>query len=129
MTSKDVICLNLMLIASVVLLITNESDVSVFIHSDSKDNHVTRLIIVVCGYDGTFSLKVPLIAIIHLFTMKSKCGCKFFLLSVFHFLHTVIDGKVLQSSATCGVNFFAVLLVSVILMELHWHKVDGCCHP
>ena len=49
MTSKDVICLNLMLIASVVLLITYLCDVSVFIHSDSKDNYVPCLIIL-CDY-------------------------------------------------------------------------------
>ncbi|MGN0234626.1 MAG: hypothetical protein ACI4B5_09420 [Bacteroidaceae bacterium] len=91
MTSKNVVCLNLMLIASVVLLIANDSNVSIFVHSDRKDNHITRLIVVVCCYNGTISLKVSLITIINFFAMKSKCACKFFQLSVFDLLHTIIN--------------------------------------
>ena len=61
--------------------------------------------------------------------MQMKGCCKLFLLTVLHLLHTVIDGEVLQSCAACGMDFLTVLLVGVILMELHRHKVDGCCHP
>ena len=115
-----------MLIAPVALLVSNDGEFAISVHSDREDNHVTRLVIVVCRYDGTFTLEVPLIAIIHYFAMQMKGCCKLFLLTVLHLLHTVIDGEVLQSCAACGMDFLTVLLVGVILMELHRHKVDGC---
>ena len=63
MTSKDFIYIYLMLIASVILLVANDGEVSILINPNRKDYHVTRLVIVVCCHDGTFTLKVPLIAI------------------------------------------------------------------
>ena len=71
MTAKGVIHLNLMLIASVVLLIANDGEISVLVHSDQKDDHIARLVIVVSCNDRTFTLEVPFIAIIHLLAMKS----------------------------------------------------------
>ena len=95
MTAEYVVCLNLMFITSVILYIANDGEIIVFVNSDGKDNNITRLVIVVgCNY-GTFTLEMPFIAIIHLLAMKTKCCCKFFLLTVLHLLHTVIDGEVL----------------------------------
>ena len=96
MSSEDIIHLNLMLVASVVLLITNDGEITVFVHSDRKDDHIARLVIVVCCYDRTFTLEVPFIAIIHLFATKSEFCGKFLLLTVLDLLHTVIDGKVFE---------------------------------
>ena len=91
MTSKDFIYIYLMLIASVVLLVANDGEISVLVNSDRKDNHITWLIIVISCNDGTFTLKVPLLAIIHLLATKSEPFDKFLLLTVLHLLHTVID--------------------------------------
>ena len=66
MTSKDFININLMLVTTVILLVANDGEISVLVNSDRKDNHITWLIIVISCNDGTFTLKVPLIAIIHL---------------------------------------------------------------
>lgn len=61
-----------MLVATVILLIANDGEISVLVNSDRKDNHIARLVIVVCRYDGTFTLEVPFIAIIHLLATKSE---------------------------------------------------------
>ena len=63
MTCKDFVNINLMLVASVVLLIANDSEISVLVHSDRKDDHIARLVIVVSCNDRTFTLEVPFIAI------------------------------------------------------------------
>ena len=85
MNGEDVVCVNLMLIATVVvpsqrltgslgpsLLVPYGGELSISVYSDRKDNHIARFVIVVSSYDRAFSLEVPFIAIIHLFTMKSK---------------------------------------------------------
>ena len=78
---------------------------------------------------STFTLEVPLIAIIYLLTMQTKCCFKLLLLTVLYLLHTFIDGKVFQSCMTYNMQFLSVRLTVAILMELHRHIVDGCCHP
>ena len=92
MASEDFVSINLMLIATVVFLVSNEGEFAILVHSDSKDNHVTRLVVVVSGNDGTLSLEMPLISIIHFLAILTESFYKFFLLTVLNLLHTVIDG-------------------------------------
>lgn len=107
-TCKDFICIYLMLIAPVVLLVANDGEVAILINPNRKDYHVTGLVIVVCRNDGTFTLKVPLIAIIHLVATKSECFGKCFLLTVLHLLHTVIDGEVFEFAMTDEVQLCTI---------------------
>ena len=82
MASEDFVSINLMLIATVILLVTNDGEFAIPVHSDCKDNHVTRLVVVVCGDDGTLSLEVPIISIIHFLAILTESFGKFFLLTV-----------------------------------------------
>ena len=129
MTCKDFVNINLVLVTSVILLVANDGEISVLVNSDRKDNHITWLIIVISCNDGTFTLKVPLIAIIHLLATKSELFGKFLLLTVLHLLHTVIDREVFEFSLTDKVQLFSIRMADTIFMELHRHKVDGCSHP
>lgn len=129
MTCKDFVNINLVLVTSVILLVANDGEISVLVNSDRKDNHITWLIIVISCNDGTFTLKVPLIAIIHLLATKSELFGKFLLLTVLHLLHTVIDREVFEFSLTDKVQLFSIRMADTIFMELHRHKVDRCSHP
>ena len=129
MTSKDFVNINLMLITSVILFITYDGEISVLVNSDRKDNNITWLVIVVSCYDRTFTLEVPFIPIINLFTTKFESFGKFLLLTVLYLLHTLIDGEVIELSMTDKVQQCTIRMPDAIFKELHPHEIDGCCHP
>ena len=111
MASEDFVSINLMLIATVVFLVSNEGEFAILVHSDSKDNHVTRLVVVVCGNYGILSLKMPLIAIIHTLAILTECFDKFFLLTVLHLLYTVIDGVIIQPCVANSMGLLAIFFI------------------
>ena len=123
MASKDFVYITLMLITPVVLLVSNDGKFAVLVHSDGKDNHVTRLIVIVCSDDGTLSLEVPLIPIIHTLAILTENFSKLFLLSVLNLLHTVIDGVIFQPCVANGMGLLAIFFIDTEIMKLHWHIV------
>ena len=117
MSCINLVHVNLVLIAPVVLLITDDGDVTVLVYSGCKDNHVTRFIVVVGCDTRTFTLKVPLIVVLYVFAIQMKLLFEFLLLTVFQFLHTVIDGEV----------FEPCIPLDMYLGE-QWHKYKGRNH-